>query len=57
VLSPHSFHSLDQQSRLIFFFIKSQRIRRDKKSIEVAMEVMQANKFPAVIDLVAEKLD
>jgi uncharacterized tellurite resistance protein B-like protein len=32
-------------------------VRGDKKSIEVAMEVMRANKFPAVIDLVAEKLD
>jgi uncharacterized tellurite resistance protein B-like protein len=32
-------------------------VRGDKKSIEVAMEVMRANKFPAVIDLIAEKLD
>jgi uncharacterized tellurite resistance protein B-like protein len=32
-------------------------VRGDKKSIEVAMEVMRANKFPGVIDLIAEKLD
>jgi len=32
-------------------------VRGDKKSIEVAMEVMRANRFPAVIDLIAEKLD
>ena len=32
-------------------------VRGDKKSIEVAMEVMRANKFPSVIDLIAEKLD
>lgn len=32
-------------------------VRGDKKSIEVAMEVIRANKFPAVIDLIADKLD
>jgi len=32
-------------------------VRGDRKSIDVAMEVMRANKFPAVIDLVAATLD
>ena len=32
-------------------------VRGDRKSIAVAMEVMRANKFPAVIDLVAATLD
>jgi uncharacterized tellurite resistance protein B-like protein len=32
-------------------------VRGDQKSIDVAMEVMRANKFPGVIDLVAATLD
>ena len=32
-------------------------VRGDRKSIDVAMEVLRANKFPAVIDLVAAMLD
>jgi uncharacterized tellurite resistance protein B-like protein len=32
-------------------------VRGDKKSIDVAMEVLRANKFPAVIDLVTATLD
>jgi uncharacterized tellurite resistance protein B-like protein len=32
-------------------------VRGDRKSIDGAMEVLRANKFPAVIDLVAAKLD
>ena len=32
-------------------------VRGDRKSIDVAMEVLRANKFPAVIDLVAATLD
>jgi uncharacterized tellurite resistance protein B-like protein len=32
-------------------------VRGDRKSIDVAMEVMRANKFPGVIDLVAATLD
>ena len=32
-------------------------VRGDKKSIDVAMEVLRVNKFPAVIDLVAAMLD
>jgi uncharacterized tellurite resistance protein B-like protein len=32
-------------------------VRGDRKSIDVAMDVLRANKFPGVIDLVAEKLD
>jgi uncharacterized tellurite resistance protein B-like protein len=32
-------------------------VRGDRKSIDVAMEVLRANKFPAVIDLVAAVLD
>jgi uncharacterized tellurite resistance protein B-like protein len=32
-------------------------VRGDQKSIDTAMNVMKANKFPAVIDLIAEKLD
>jgi len=32
-------------------------VRGDRKSINVAMEVMRANKFPGVIDLVAAALD
>ncbi len=35
----------------------SKIVRGDRKSIEVAMEVMRANKFPAVIDLIAATLD
>ncbi len=35
----------------------SRIVRGDRKSIEVAMEVMRANKFPAVIDLIAATLD
>lgn len=32
-------------------------VRGDRKSIDVAMEVLRVNKFPAVIDLVAATLD
>jgi len=32
-------------------------VRGDKKSIDVAMQVLKANQFPGVIDLVAQKLD
>ncbi|MDD1680607.1 MAG: TerB family tellurite resistance protein [Methanoregula sp.] len=32
-------------------------VRGDRKSIDVAMEVLRVNKFPAVIDLVAAMLD
>jgi uncharacterized tellurite resistance protein B-like protein len=32
-------------------------VRGDRKSIDVAMQVLKANKFPEVIDLVAQKLD
>jgi uncharacterized tellurite resistance protein B-like protein len=32
-------------------------VRGDRKSIDVAMEVLRANKFPAVIDLAAAALD
>jgi uncharacterized tellurite resistance protein B-like protein len=32
-------------------------VRGDQKSIDVAMEVLRANKFPGVIDLVAAALD
>jgi len=32
-------------------------VRGDRKSVDVAMEVMRANKFPGVIDLVAATLD
>ena len=32
-------------------------VRGDRKSIDVAIEVLRANKFPAVIDLVAATLD
>lgn len=32
-------------------------VRGDRKSIDVAMQVMRANKFPGVIDLVAATLD
>jgi len=32
-------------------------VRGDRKSIEIAMEVLRVNKFPAVIDLVAAMLD
>jgi uncharacterized tellurite resistance protein B-like protein len=35
----------------------SKIVRGDRKSIEVAMEVLRANKFPAVIDLAAATLD
>jgi uncharacterized tellurite resistance protein B-like protein len=32
-------------------------VRGDRKSIDVAMEVLRANKFPAVIDMVGATLD
>ncbi|MFA5238036.1 MAG: tellurite resistance TerB family protein [Methanoregula sp.] len=32
-------------------------VRGDKKSIDVAMQVLKANQFPGVIDLIAQKLD
>lgn len=32
-------------------------VRGDKKSIDVAMQVLKANKFPGVIDMVAATLD
>jgi uncharacterized tellurite resistance protein B-like protein len=32
-------------------------VRGDRKSIDIAMEVLRVNKFPAVIDLVAAMLD
>jgi uncharacterized tellurite resistance protein B-like protein len=32
-------------------------VRGDKKSIDTALQVLKANKFPAVIDLVASVLD
>lgn len=32
-------------------------VRGDRKSIDIAMEVLRVNKFPAVIDLVAATLD
>jgi uncharacterized tellurite resistance protein B-like protein len=32
-------------------------VRGDRKSIDVAMDVLRVNKFPAVIDLVAAMLD
>jgi hypothetical protein len=35
----------------------SKVVRGDRKSIDVALEVLRANKFPAVIDPVAATLD
>jgi len=32
-------------------------VRGDRKSIDIAMEVLRVNKFPAVIDLVSAMLD